>query len=355
MSHNTFGHLYQVTTFGESHGNMIGCVIDGCPPGLNVSENIIQPALDARRPGGLVTSQRQEADQCRIVSGVFDGKTTGAPVTILIENQDARSRDYDGLKTVYRPGHADFTYHKKYGHFDPRGGGRASARETAMRVAAGAVAQCILGKGVIIHAGLVQMGQHILPEPYDWAAVDHNPLRCPNHGVADQWQSHLQAARKAGSSMGGIVALSVSGVPAGWGAPVYGKLDADLAAAMISIPAAKGIEIGAGFATASMDGATASDEMKMGADEQPEFLSNHAGGILGGISTGQTITARVAFKPTSSVPTPRKTVTHDGQNTTVSVGGRHDPCVAIRAVPVVRAMAACVLADHMLRHRAQCP
>ncbi len=355
MSHNSFGHLFRVTTFGESHGPAIGGVIDGCPSGLELSEDLIQPALDARKPGGPLASQRQEADRCRILSGVYQGRTTGAPIAIVIENTDVRPKDYQTTETVYRPGHADYTYHQKYGHYDHRGGGRASARETAIRVGAGVVAQQILGTSVRIEAALVQLGTHALsPVPDDWSRVPLSPLFCPDATAEDAWRDHLTATRKAGSSLGGIVAVRARGIPAGWGAPVYGKLDADLAGALMSIPAAKGIEIGSGFATAQLDGQSASDEMTMGDDGQPQFLSNHAGGILGGISTGQELTARVAFKPTSSVAHARQTVTHDGQTTTIQVVGRHDPCVAIRAVPVVKAMVACVLADHKLRHRGQC-
>ncbi len=335
MSHNTFGHMFRITTFGESHGPAIGCVIDGCPAGLPVSEAAIQTALDARKPGGDLVSQRQEADTCRILSGVFEGKTLGSPIAIVIENTDARAKDYDALRHVFRPGHADYVTHAKYGHRDHRGGGRASARETACRVAAGAVARIVLGADIAITAQLVQMGTLAITPEVDW-------------------QTELAAIRKAGDSVGGIVAVAAHGVPVGWGAPVYGKLDADIAAALMSIPAAKGVEIGDGFASATQRGSVAHDEMTV-FNGQPQFTSNHAGGILGGISTGQAITARVAFKPTSSIAIPRATITDAGAATTVSVGGRHDPCVAIRAVPVVEAMMACVLADHMLRHRSVRP
>ena len=332
MSHNTFGHLFRVTTWGESHGPAIGCVMDGCPAGLPLSEADIQPYLDARKPGGDLVSQRQEADLCRILSGVYDGRTLGSPISVMIDNMDARPKDYAPIQDVFRPGHADYTTAIKYGHRDPRGGGRASARETACRVIAGAVARLILGPDIRLDARLVQIGPRVL-QPGDDGAAD------------------LAAIRKAGDSVGGVVEITVHGVPVGWGAPVYGKLDADLAAAWMSIPAAKGVEIGDGFSAAALRGSEAHDEMDMVAG-RVAFRSNHAGGILGGISSGQAIVGRVAFKPTSSIALSRHTVTADGQNTTVQVGGRHDPCVAVRAVPVVEAMTACVLADHMLRARA---
>ena len=358
MSHNTFGHLFRVTTWGESHGPAIGCVVDGCPPGIALTEADIQPWLDLRKPGGSkFVTQRGEPDAVKILSGVFDDGdgpvTTGTPISLLIENEDARSRDYGEIARAYRPGHADYVYQAKYGVRDHRGGGRSSARETAMRVAAGAVARKVLGDGVVIRAGLVQIGPHRLAdEQVDFSAVATNPL---NAAAADTaaWEQYLDEIRKAGSSIGAVVALEVTGVPVGWGAPIYGKLDAELALALMSINAAKGVEIGAGFGSAELSGEENADEIRLGPDGEPVFLSNKAGGILGGISTGQPITARVAFKPTSSILTPRPSITRDGEETEVRTKGRHDPCVGIRAVPVVEAMAACVLADAMLRHRGQ--
>ena len=338
MSHNTFGHLFRVTTWGESHGPAIGCVIDGCPPLLPLTEADIQPWLDQRKPGGSrFVTQRRESDTAQILSGVFDDGdgpvTTGTPISILIHNEDQRSKDYGEIARAYRPGHADFAYQAKYGVRDHRGGGRSSARETASRVAAGAVARRILGETVRIRAGVVQIGPHrIAPDAIDFDAVGGNALFAASSAV---------------------VALEVAGVPAGWGAPLYGKLDAELAAALMSINAAKGVEIGAGFEAAELSGEENADEMRLDLDRRPVFLSNKAGGVLGGISTGQPVTARVAFKPTSSILTPRQTITRDGEETDLRTKGRHDPCVALRAVPVVEAMAACVLADAMLRHRAQ--
>ena len=358
MSHNSFGHLFRVTTWGESHGPAIGCVVDGCPPLISLTEADIQPWLDRRKPGGSrFVTQRAESDTVRILSGVFDDGdgpvTTGTPISLMIQNEDARSKDYGEIARAYRPGHADFTYDAKYGVRDYRGGGRSSARETAMRVAAGAIARKVLGDGVRIRAGLVRIGFHKLdPDAYDFDAVETNPLNAATAETAS-WESYLEDVRKAGSSIGAVVALEVTGVPAGWGAPVYGKLDAELAAALMSINAAKGVEIGAGFGAAELTGEENADEMRLGSDAEPLFLSNHAGGILGGISTGEAITARVAFKPTSSILTPRRTVTRDSFETDIRTKGRHDPCVGIRAVPVVEAMAACVLADAMLRHRGQ--
>ena len=359
MSHNTFGHLFRVTTWGESHGPAIGCVIDGCPPLIPLSEGDIQPWLDRRKPGGSrFVTQRRESDTARILSGVFDDGagpvTTGTPIAIQIQNEDARSKDYGDIARAFRPGHADYVYQAKYGVRDHRGGGRSSARETASRVAAGAVARRVLGEGIVIRAGVVQIGPHkIAPEAIDFDAVNANPLFAASADVVPAWSDYLDAVRKAGSSIGAVVALEVTGVPVGWGAPVYGKLDAELAAALMSINAAKGVEIGAGFGAAELSGQANADEMRLGADGTPVFLSNQAGGVLGGISTGQPITARVAFKPTSSILTPRQTITRDGAETDLRTTGRHDPCVALRAVPVVEAMAACVLADAMLRHRAQ--
>jgi len=359
MSHNSFGHLFRVTTWGESHGPAIGCVVDGCPPLIPLTEADLQPWLDRRKPGGSrFVTQRQESDTARILSGVFDDGngpvTTGASIAIQIENEDARSKDYGEIARAFRPGHADYTYQAKYGVRDHRGGGRSSARETAMRVAAGAVARKVLGEGVSIRAGVVQLGPHrIAPEAVDFDAVYDNALFAASAAVVPDWEFYLDGVRKAGSSIGAVVALEVTGLPAGWGAPLYGKLDAELAAAMMSINAVKGIEIGAGFGSAELTGEDNADAMRLGEDWRPVFLSNHAGGVLGGISTGQPLTARVAFKPTSSILTPGQTITRDGTETEVRTKGRHDPCVALRGVPVVEAMAACVLADAMLRHRAQ--
>ena len=359
MSHNTFGHLFRVTTWGESHGPAIGCVIDGCPSLIPLTEGDIQPWLDRRKPGrSRFVTQRRESDTARILSGVFDDGngpvTTGTPIAIEIQNEDARSKDYGDIARAFRPGHADYVYQAKYGVRDHRGGGRSSARETASRVAAGAVARRVLGDGVVIRAGVVQIGPHrIAPETVDFDAVNANPLFAASAEVVEPWSDYLDGVRKAGSSIGAVVALEVTGVPVGWGAPIYGKLDAELAAALMSINAAKGVEIGAGFGVAELSGEQNADEMRLGPDGEPVFLSNHAGGILGGLSTGQPITARVAFKPTSSILTPRRTLTRDGVETDIRTTGRHDPCVALRAVPVVEAMAACVLADAMLRHRAQ--
>lgn len=359
MSHNTFGHLFRVTTWGESHGPAIGCVVDGCPPLIPLTEADLQPWLDRRKPGGSrFVTQRKESDTARVLSGVFDDGegpvTTGTPIAIQIENEDARSKDYGEIARAYRPGHADVTYQTKYGVRDHRGGGRSSARETASRVAAGAVARKVLGDSVVIRAGVVQLGPHrIAPDAVDFGAVYDNPLFAGSAEVVPAWEAYLDEVRKAGSSIGAVVALEVSGVPAGWGAPLYGKLDAELAAALMSINAVKGVEFGAGFGAAELSGEDNADEMRLGSDGSIEFLSNHAGGILGGISTGQAITARVAFKPTSSILTPRRTVTRDGGEADLRTKGRHDPCVALRGVPVVEAMAACVLADAMLRHRAQ--
>ena len=359
MSHNTFGLLFRVTTWGESHGPAIGCVVDGCPPLIPLTEADLQPWLDRRKPGGSrFVTQRRETDVARILSGVFDDGagpvTTGAPIAIHIDNVDARSQDYGEVARAYRPGHADLTYQTKYGVRDHRGGGRSSARETASRVAAGAVARRVLGDGIIVRAGVVQLGPHrIAPEAVDFSAVYDNPLFAASAEAVPEWEAYLDGVRKAGSSIGAVVALEVTGVPAGWGAPLYGKLDAELAAAMMSINAVKGVEIGAGFDSAELSGEDNADQMRLGENGQIVFGSNHAGGVLGGISTGQPLTARVAFKPTSSILTPRQTVTRDGLETDVRTKGRHDPCVALRGVPVVEAMAACVLADAMLRHRAQ--
>jgi chorismate synthase len=360
MSHNTFGHLFRVTTFGESHGVALGCVVDGCPPRIPLDAAEIQAYLDKRKPGqSRFTTQRREADEVRILSGVFldeaSGKqvTTGTPIALLIENTDQRSRDYGDIRDKYRPGHADFTYDVKYGLRDYRGGGRASARETAARVAAGAIARKVL-PGVTIRGALVQIGPHWIDrERWDWDEVNRNPFFCPDVEKAAFFETYLDAIRKHGSSVGAVVEVVAEGVPAGLGAPVYGKLDADLAAALMSVNAVKGVEIGDGFASAELTGEVNSDEMRLGNDGKPLFLSNHAGGILGGISTGQPIVARFAVKPTSSILTPRLTVDRYGRETDIVTKGRHDPCVGIRAVPVGEAVVACVLADHFLRHRGQ--
>ncbi len=356
MSHNSFGHLFRVTTWGESHGPAIGCVVDGCPPRIPLTESDIQPWLDRRRPGqSRFTTQRQEPDQVRILSGVFDGVTTGTPIALVIENVDQRSRDYGEIAVKFRPGHADLTYELKYGIRDYRGGGRSSARETAMRVAAGAVARKVLGAAVHIRGALVQMGPHRIDRTrWDWDAVDQNPFFCADPVAATEWEGILAEVRKQGSSLGAVIEVVAEGVPPGLGAPVYGKLDADIAAALMSINAVKGVEIGDGFAAASLSGEQNADEMHM-EHGVVAFDSNHAGGILGGISSGQPIVARFAVKPTSSILTPRRTVNRAGEETEITTKGRHDPCVGLRAVPVGEAMLACVLADHLLRHRAQNP
>ncbi len=359
MSHNTFGHLFRVTTWGESHGPALGCVVDGCPPGLQLTEADVQVWLEKRRPGqGKFVTQRQEPDAVRILSGVFEDSrtngqvTTGTPISMMIENVDQRSRDYSEIAQAFRPGHADYAYFAKYGVRDYRGGGRASARETAARVAAGAVARKIL-EGVTIRGAVVQIGPHAINrERFDWNQTHENPFWCPDADMVPIWEDHLETIRKAGSSTGAIVEVEATGVPAGWGAPIYGKLDAELAAALMSINAAKGIEIGAGFASAALTGEENADEMRAGNDG-PTFLSNQAGGILGGISSGQPVVARVAFKPTSSILTLRRTLNEAGEEIDLRTKGRHDPCVGLRAVPVVEAMTACVLADAFLRHRAQ--
>lgn len=361
MSHNTFGHLFRVTTWGESHGNAIGCVVDGCPPGLPLTLAEIQFWLNRRKPGtSRFVTQRREPDEVKILSGVFgddrtDGQiTTGAPISLMIENVDQRSKDYDDVRDLYRPGHADYVYDAKYGVRDYRGGGRSSARETAARVAAGAVARRVLGEGVLIRAALVQVGNIAIDRArWDWNEIENSPFWCPDAETAKQWETLLDETRKDGNSVGAIVEVEATGVPAGWGAPVYGKLDAEIAAALMSINAVKGVEIGAGFAAAALTGIDNADEMRAGNDGRPVFLSNAAGGVLGGISTGQPIVARFAVKPTSSILTPRQTITRDGANAEISTKGRHDPCVGIRAAPVGEAMLACVLADAMLRHRAQ--
>jgi chorismate synthase len=355
VSHNTFGQLFRVTTWGESHGPAIGCVVDGCPPGIALTEADIQPYLDRRRPGqSSFTTQRQEPDQVRILSGVFEGVTTGTPISLVIDNVDQRSKDYSNIAQSFRPGHADLTYHLKYGVRDYRGGGRSSARETAMRVAAGAIARKVLGPQIVIRGAMVQMGAHrIDPRRWDWQAIEQNAFFCPDPETAAAWEEELLLIRKEGSSIGAVCEIVADGVPAGLGAPIYGKLDADLAAAMMSINAVKGVEIGDGFAAAALRGEDNADEMRIGASGEIAFLSNHAGGILGGISSGQPVVVRFAVKPTSSILIPRRSVNEAGEETEVSTKGRHDPCVGIRAVPVGEAMMACVLADHLLRDRAQ--
>jgi chorismate synthase len=356
MSHNSFGHLFRVTTWGESHGPAIGGVIDGCPPLLPLSEADIQPWLDKRRPGqSKFTTQRQEPDAVRILSGVFEGLTTGTPISLMIDNQDSRSRDYAAIATQFRPGHADLTYDLKYGIRDYRGGGRSSARETAMRVAAGAVARLVLGGTVRIRGALVQVGPHRIDRGrWDWEQVNQNPFFCPDITTAEVWETYLSEVRKSGSSAGAVIEVVTEGVPPGLGAPIYGKLDADLAGALMSINAVKGVEIGEGFAAAALSGEANADEMTMD-DGLVTFGSNHAGGILGGISTGQPVVVRFAVKPTSSILSPRRSVDRQGRDIEIVTKGRHDPCVGIRAVPVGEAMVACVLADHLLRHRAQNP
>ncbi len=360
MSHNTFGHLFRITTWGESHGPAIGCVVDGCPPRIPVSEEEIQHWMDKRRPGqSKFTTQRREPDTVRILSGVFEDEesgqllTTGTPISLYIENVDARSKDYGDIKDNYRPGHADFTYDAKYGIRDWRGSGRASARETASRVAGGAIARKVV-PGMIVRGALVQMGPHAIDRTkWSWDAVDENPFFCPDPEMAEFYAEYLDDIRKSGSSVGAVIEVIAHGLPAGLGAPIYGKLDQDIAAALMSINAVKGVEIGAGFAAAGLTGEENADEIRMGADGRPEFLSNNAGGILGGLSTGQPIVTRFAVKPTSSILNPRRTINRAGDEVEVSTKGRHDPCVGIRAVPVGEAMLAIVLADHYLRHRGQ--
>ncbi|WP_036257516.1 chorismate synthase [Methylocapsa aurea] len=360
MSHNTFGHLFRVTTFGESHGPAIGCVVDGCPPLLPLDEADIQTFLDQRRPGtSRFTTQRQEADLVKILSGVFHDEetgrltTTGTPIALLIENTDQRSKDYDEVKDKYRPGHADLTYDLKYGIRDHRGGGRSSARETASRVAAGAIARRIIDR-VLIRGALVQIGPHKIDRAnWNWEETQKNPFFCPDAKAAAFFEAYLDGVRKAGSSIGAVIEIVAENVPPGWGAPIYGKLDAELASALMSINAVKGVEIGEGFAAAELSGEANADEIRFGDDGAPLFLSNHAGGVLGGISTGQPIVARFAVKPTSSILQPRLTIDRSGAETEIVTKGRHDPCVGIRAVPVGEAMVACVLADQFLRHRGQ--
>ncbi len=361
MSHNSFGHLFRITTWGESHGPALGVVVDGCPPGLELDEAFIQGFLDKRRPGqSRFTTQRREPDAVKILSGVMQETggpklTTGTPIALHIDNVDQRSKDYGDIAEKYRPGHADFTYDAKYGLRDYRGGGRSSARETAARVAAGAVARQVIA-GVTIRGAMVQMGGRkipITPDAYDWAEAEQNDFFCPHKATAEAFAGDLDKIRKSGSSVGAVIEIIATGVPVGWGAPIYGKLDQDLASAMMSINAVKAVEIGDGMAVAALSGEENADEIRIDNDGKPRFLSNHAGGVLGGISTGQPIVCRFAVKPTSSILTPRRTIDRTGTETEILTKGRHDPCVGIRAVPVGEAMMALVLADHFLRHRGQ--
>ncbi|WP_448663006.1 chorismate synthase [Sphingomonas sp. CJ20] len=354
MSYNTFGRVFRFTTWGESHGPALGAVVDGCPPGLSLTEADIQPFLDKRRPGtSRFTTQRQEPDQVRILSGVFERRTTGTPIALHIDNVDQRSKDYSEVAKAYRPGHADYAYDAKYGFRDYRGGGRSSARETAARVAAGAVARAVIPEVTILAWVEAIGGDAIDYANFDADAIGSNPFFCPDPVAAARWETLVDDARKAGSSLGAVVVCEAVGVPAGWGAPLYAKLDSELAAACMSINAVKGVEIGDGFAAAALSGEANADAMRPGADGQPQFLANHAGGIAGGISTGQPVRVRVAFKPTSSILTPVETITREGEASEIRTKGRHDPCVGIRGVPVVEAMMALVLADQKLLHRAQ--
>lgn len=359
MSHNTFGHLFRVTTWGESHGPALGAVIDGCPPGLRFTLSDLQTWLDRRKPGqNRFVTQRREDDLVRVLSGVMpqeDGSflTTGTPISLMIENTDQRSKDYGEIARQYRPGHADYTYDMKYGVRDYRGGGRSSARETAARVAAGGIARLVI-PGITIRAALIRIGKHeINRDNWTWDAVDANPFFSPDPEIVPVWEDYLDGIRKAGSSVGAVIEVVAEGVPAGLGAPLYGKLDQDIAAGLMSINAVKGVEIGNGFGAAAITGEDNADEMRIGADGRPLFLSNHAGGILGGISTGMPIVARFAIKPTSSILTERRSINADGEEVNLRTKGRHDPCVGIRAVPVGEAMLACILADHYLRDRGQ--
>lgn len=354
MSFNIFGHVFRFSTWGESHGPALGAVVDGCPPGLPLTEGDIQPFLDRRRPGqSKFTTQRQEPDAVKILSGVFEGRTTGTPISLMIENVDQRSKDYSEVAKAYRPGHADYSYDAKYGFRDYRGGGRSSARETAARVAAGAVARLVIPE-VELLAYVVEIGgDRIDRDNFEVAQIGKNPFFCPDEAAAGRWETLLDEARKAGSSLGAVVECVARGVPAGWGAPLYAKLDAELAAAMMSINASKGVEIGAGFEAARLRGEENADRMRPGSNV-PEFLANNSGGVAGGISTGQPVVVRVAFKPTSSILTPVETITRTGEATEIVTKGRHDPCVGIRGAPVVEAMMALVLADQKLLHRAQC-
>lgn len=361
MANNSFGKLLNFTSFGESHGPGIGCIVDGVPPQLPLSEEMIQPYLDRRRPGtSKFVTQRKEDDEVEILSGVFEGKTTGTPISLFIRNKDQRSKDYGKIANQFRPGHADYTYQMKYHHRDYRGGGRSSARETAIRVAAGAIAdmflQRVLGRDYEVRGAVVQIGPHAINrDNIDWDERHNNPFFCPDAGMAEQWEAYLDGVRKAGSSAGAILEITADGIPVGLGQPIYGKLDSELAAAMMSINAAKGVEIGGGFDLSAIDGRLASDEMRAGNNlETPRFLSNHAGGILGGISSGQQIVVRVAIKPTSSILTPRKSIDRNNKNVDVVTKGRHDPCVGIRGVPVAEAMMSLVIADMLMQHKAQC-
>jgi len=360
MSHNTFGHLFRVTTWGESHGPAIGCVVDGCPPGLVIDRDDIQSYLDKRKPGqSRFTTQRKEPDAVEILSGVFTNEagvlvSTGAPISLVIQNVDQRSKDYGDIATKYRPGHADYTYDAKYGIRDYRGGGRSSARETAVRVAAGGIARKVIA-GMTVRAALVQLGPHVISRAnWSWDEVGRNPFFCPDPAAVEPWTAYLDGIRKAGSSCGAVIEVVADGVPPGLGAPLYGKLDQDIASAMMSINAVKAVEIGDGMAVAALTGEDNADEIRIGDDGRPAFLSNHAGGILGGISSGQPVVCRFAVKPTSSILTPRRTIDKTGAEGDIFTKGRHDPCVGIRAVPVGEAMMAIVLADHVLRHRGQC-
>jgi len=354
VSFNSFGRVFRFTTFGESHGPAIGAVVDGCPPGLALSEDDVQPWLDKRRPGtSRFTTQRQEPDRVQILSGVFEGRTTGTPICLKIDNVDQRSKDYSEVAVAYRPGHADYAYDAKYGFRDYRGGGRSSARETASRVAAGAVARAVIPE-VRIRAYLVEIGGDAIDRAaFDDAEIDRNPFFCPDADAAARWEALVDDARKSGSSLGAVVECVAEGVPAGWGAPLYAKLDSELAAAMMSINAVKGVEIGDGFAAARLRGEDNADPMRPGNDGRPIFLANHAGGVAGGIATGQPVVVRIALKPTSSILTPVETINRDGEATEIRTKGRHDPCVGIRAAPVAEAMMALVLADQKLLHRAQ--
>ncbi|MFA5581311.1 MAG: chorismate synthase [Paracoccaceae bacterium] len=358
MSINTFGHLFRVTTWGESHGPALGATVDGCPPGVHISAEMLQHWLDRRKPGqNKYTTQRREADAVEILSGVYEGQTTGTPIQLLIRNTDQRSKDYGDIADKFRPGHADITYWQKYGIRDPRGGGRSSARETAARVAAGGVARAALAAlapAITITGYMTQIGPHQIDRSrFDAAQIEQNPFWVPDAVAAEQWAAYLDGLRKSGNSVGAVIEVIASGVPAGLGAPIYGKLDTDLAAAMMSINAVKGVEIGEGMAAAALTGDANADEISLGADGQPRYGSNHAGGVLGGISTGQDLVVRFAVKPTSSILTPRQTITRSGEAAEIITKGRHDPCVGIRAVPVGEAMMACVLLDHLLLHRGQ--
>ena len=356
MSFNTFGRVFRFTTWGESHGPALGAVVDGCPPGIALSEADIQPFLDKRRPGtSRFTTQRQEPDAVKILSGVFEGRTTGTPISLMIENVDQRSKDYSDVAKAYRPGHADYSYDAKYGFRDYRGGGRSSARETAARVAAGAVARAVMPDIEILAYVAEIGGDEINRDNFEVAQIQKNPFWCPDEAAAGRWEKMIDDARKAGSSLGAVIECVANGVPPGWGAPLYAKLDSELAAAMMSINAVKGVEIGAGFNAARLRGEENADRMRPATEgsNHPEFMANNAGGISGGISTGQPVVVRVAFKPTSSILTPVETITREGEATDIITKGRHDPCVGIRGTPVVEAMVALVLADHKLRHRGQ--